>query len=1587
MNEELLLKLYDKYGLSTKGSFDQFKTDMGNPEVQRKIYDKYLTGKGTFEQFQTDLGGKQITQPEQISSPQEEIPRGGLMGIWDSLKKAYQTPNTEPRPEEPIVTAIKRGIASGEQANIINPKVSVTPEGIQRVAQLQKEVSNLTPSESYTKFTQAKGFGDAVKEFVKDGPKIVLELTAESLASMAKHGAPIITERVLEGSIMGATAGTVIPGMGTAAGLTGGAGSGFTVGMAETSLDLEYASKFLEVLQESGVNTQDPKSLQQAFSNEELISNARAKGLQKGIPIALFDLISGGLAGKLTAQPAKSLIGKVGRNVGEFAVQAGLGMTGEAAGQLSAGEELSAGSILAEGFGELGTTPVEVLVAAKTYNAEIKLEQAKRQVDNAIKQTTSGDPLLDAEIDATAVLPNEAELTANKVEEITEKEVKQDKQIQDALSQQEGQDEEVTSFEQTPEYIEADAKVREIADQIRQNPNEDALFSQLNEAKQARDNARIAFEQRSVKPTRVSREKVTLPISQAIKAQFDAVTRGLKEGVQIGQQQMKDLVVKAQEVMKNYPLNDKQRSAILTKIKNTNPNAFGTARNSIMNLNLFIDRVSKDAEYADKLAQAKQLNKQLRKAAKNELLPRNIRPVIKSFASINPEDTFINEHLDYAKTLLGLSSQAGGKNYLPSSVTPIEEYVSKKQSELEETQEKELKQKVTPKTRQQLEQTLTASLNDLKNKDLSEFDESEKRQIESIKKLDPTKLGEKALRQAIYAVDNIVHNDDFTATGKVKSMGEAVSRINRLVELFKEIKAKRINQFVGQVRERAGISKDLTRSSVSAAKMDTILGINEYHAAEARAEIKVIDATNAWEKVFKRFKRKANKGALKYAPGGVNINDPLQLAVLNQFSILVKRKKGATVEEVNAGIEEVHKVIEQTIASFKKASTSFFDATKYQTLAVAWEKAHNTFKDAKTIEDVYAALKRDYPYHVDVFNHFLELHRPLNEPLRKITEEYHNKTYTEYEDYTPTRQIDLNPSFAKGKDLTAEEFSGKATLRPTQATTTLEYSQKLHGSGWAIDPDFLGTQFSKYGESVRAIETTEARANIMNIFDALHREELSEMMGGEDNVKVLYDRVDASIKLGAAGRVPPVSKSHPLIKVLSMFAAVLRTIGVSRALGTFVQIPLQTVPILLKSGVHHVFSKNGSPIALLSGMRMALRPSENLRKLFDQHQIGLAGRNLGVLDRGTSTSSYLHQKPTGRAMRFIEGFSNTLNTNVNTVLGLSIIRPDTFAKRSTWVSYYLQSLKSQGVLNVDMNKEYLAQDEITRKNAAAFAEQMVQETQTAANPKEASDFSRPTGDEAVEILKQLAAPFSRFPLSAKSRYFLNAKSMFTNPSMENGSAVLGDLAEIMMYSYLATYTLRPVLKEHLDDLFREFMEVEEPPEEEDEEEKLRKKERRFWASVVTQVSPVHVGEVGEYLGNMFMNHAMHAIEDTDGEITYEEWKKEKGSLVYDGEFEGTGVFGLGWQPPVSSIENSSNLYQVYLGDGTFTYKTDFVFDKSGEVEPTEEEKRLLLWNQIVEMASTAGINEATVFNSWRKVYREKMKEARSRTQKENKHQR
>lgn len=251
--------------------------------------------------------------------------------------------------DEIVVNAINRGIAQGEQANALTAARGIadetgvvvdgpTPRDIATISNTERRKQYYPTSEEYAEFNNAPDFSSALLTFVKNPVKIFTELSLESLSALAKHGLP----RMAAGAAIGSVAG--LP----------GAGTGMVAGLGVSSLNLEYSSKMLEALADNKVDISDPKQLSHAFEDKELISKIRSDALKKGVPIALFDMVSAGLAGRTVAKPAKTLIKKALQVASEVGTQSALGGGGELAGEVVSGEDINAPAILGEMVGEMG---------------------------------------------------------------------------------------------------------------------------------------------------------------------------------------------------------------------------------------------------------------------------------------------------------------------------------------------------------------------------------------------------------------------------------------------------------------------------------------------------------------------------------------------------------------------------------------------------------------------------------------------------------------------------------------------------------------------------------------------------------------------------------------------------------------------------------------------------------------------------------------------------------------------------------------------------------------------------------------------------------------------------------------------------------------------------------------------------------------------------------------------------------------------------------------------------------------------------------------------------------------------------------
>lgn len=238
-----------------------------------------------------------------------------------------------------IADSAERGYKFYRQSELINKPL--TRETADEVARLQREIEEIPVNPAIEKVQRAQGLKEWASAIADDPIETISGLFAESLGSLIPKALKTVPAHML----VGAGAGLAIGGP---AGAALGARAGFSTGTGVTSYSLEYAGKFLESLREAGVDIKDANQLETAFSNQQLMDEVKSKANLKGVPIAVVDAFSAGIAGKILSKPASSAIGRVGQLLAETGQQTGLAGFGELSGQVASGEKISLPSIANE---------------------------------------------------------------------------------------------------------------------------------------------------------------------------------------------------------------------------------------------------------------------------------------------------------------------------------------------------------------------------------------------------------------------------------------------------------------------------------------------------------------------------------------------------------------------------------------------------------------------------------------------------------------------------------------------------------------------------------------------------------------------------------------------------------------------------------------------------------------------------------------------------------------------------------------------------------------------------------------------------------------------------------------------------------------------------------------------------------------------------------------------------------------------------------------------------------------------------------------------------------------------------------------
>lgn len=319
------------------------------------------TNKAEFEEINNLLTNYDVARAEsQYAASQYELANTWFDGKFDKNVRSAFDENWKA-----VYSSWRNGIDNGQAAQeILYISLGITDmdddasleEAANTIVENLEAAQSRAPGRAEYRWNSARDFREGWDAFKDDPFELTATFVAGSLSQMLPYGTKILATSTATGAATGAGIGSFVPGYGTAAGAFFGGAQGFKTGFAATGYAMEYTNSILDVAREKGYNMMDPNEVKKALQDEEVWKEGSERGHKRGVPIAVMDYVTAGIAGRVfKVGGLSSKTARVSAMMGERAVVDPLGeATGEFLAQVNAGEQVSAKEIFAEAMGGFG---------------------------------------------------------------------------------------------------------------------------------------------------------------------------------------------------------------------------------------------------------------------------------------------------------------------------------------------------------------------------------------------------------------------------------------------------------------------------------------------------------------------------------------------------------------------------------------------------------------------------------------------------------------------------------------------------------------------------------------------------------------------------------------------------------------------------------------------------------------------------------------------------------------------------------------------------------------------------------------------------------------------------------------------------------------------------------------------------------------------------------------------------------------------------------------------------------------------------------------------------------------------------------
>ncbi|MFT3946157.1 MAG: hypothetical protein QM763_04205 [Agriterribacter sp.] len=917
---------------------------------------------------------------------------------------------------------------------------------------------------------------------------------------------------------------------------------------------------------------------------------------------------------------------------------------------------------------------------------------------------------------------------------------------------------------------------------------------------------------KTVQTGKIIGDKITLTPKQALHKQIRDYIRGEKAGYKAGTAEHKQSTAVMAAKIKDT-LTDAKNKGFISPVQwetlFNRANAIGLSGKRFNKFEQYVANVLQDAEYQAKLDAARKLQGKIAAGVNSKSYDKSAytKQSVKRFAKIDPADVeSIDDYINLASKVVGVAEGLKASTVKGHAVTKnesfnidgnaLDQYVDAHAAYVSEKSKEKLAedyadlvnraiidpQTMSLKEMQGLIDAINGTDEDAARAAAERFEAKEEKMdalrtavnynrialvqdpaltreendiIARLQSLDISNLSAQQLAALNDVINNIIINQDFTGSLPLAILSDVQKNI---IAADKAVKATGIKN-LGSIRNifiqgfsSTSLAHDFIYKNTKLASVVQMLsGISDIFNGHARSRIFQDDTVRAYTNL---------KKGMKDVDSAVNrIRRGVLADVQNNF--------GGSPDQLVAEFNRRKNWIKQSAERLLQSDVTE-EARKGEVIMKVYDEL---LENSNSVADVVKKSSADNIKLVDFWRKEFDKRKEFTQ---KNTELFNNKIWEDVENYTATKLK------VPGGDITMDAQELKDIFTTTYLSNNV--SQKLAGSkthkirsfnlpaGRVLNLDFDRVQSHVFFKTNYDVETSAAIEKVKAFMGDTRS---TDLYGGPGNKKIvmlsLRDAVNAQ-----RGQVPPATAAD---RVVNNLTDMVRMKAVRIALGSVSQVvkqyPSVAINTLLNLGID----------APLFGR--ALMVSNNI-PLFKNYSIGLRGDTKAGLSREVT----LNEIASAQFGNLWDNASTQIiekGKKITHFIMSALTKSDVSVARTSWLAYYMQSLKDQGIdfKNIDWKTEHEHPNEI----AAAYAEQQVSRTQNPNDTSSLAPFYRESRG-ASAFFKNLVLPFSTFSVNSRVRLTNDVqKILYGGNKTEAFKSLAGTMAETVAFNAIKIYLI------------------------------------------------------------------------------------------------------------------------------------------------------------------------------------------------------